>query len=614
MFAPTACANDEPAREDLSEHFIDAPRPESDKTADDVAPVGFRYVARVRNAPSPEIKKLMQEVSALRANQNKPVSGSAVLVRRSRSDIAKLEQVLESEGYYDGSVELRIDESVKPVEVLLVVDAGRRFVFGEIRTEMADGSDLPADEQLIRELSRLEEGKPVRAADIVDAERLLLAGFGEIGQPFAKISDRKVTVDHATDEVDVYLQFESGPKVTFGEIVFEGLEAIERQYVRNRLPWEKGDPYRATDLAEGRKAIQETGRFSTVRVRHAPQWNEDLSVPILIYLEEADFRSLGIGVEYNSDTGAGANTFWEHRNVRGKAERLRIGGAVTEIGWSADLQWRKRDFWKKDYVLEYYLGYEREDTDGYYAEIASTSIALGIPVGEYSHLKGGALFEYGPVESGARDVDGNRRQDETFILVGLPLRFRRASVENILEPRDGTRFDLTTTPYLEAIGSDLTFIVNRGTFSFYLPVPFLERSVLANRVSAGAILGAERNEVPANKRFYAGGGGSIRGFEYQSVGPRDAGHDPIGGRSLFESGTELRIRLLDWFGIVGFFEGGSVFSSTVPDFEETMRWGAGGGLRFYTAIGPFRVDVGTPVNPRGSDDSVQFYISLGEAY
>jgi translocation and assembly module TamA len=577
-------------------------------------PTGFRYVARVRNAPSPEIKKLMQEVSNLRAKQDKPVSGSAVLVRRSRSDIAKLEQVLDSEGYYDGSVELSIDEEESPVEVLLVVDAGRRFVFADIRTEMTDGSPLPADESLVRQLSRIERGKPARSADIVDAERLLLAGFAEIGRPFARIADRAIEVDHATDEVDVFLQFESGPEVTFGEVVYEGLESIPQTYVRNRLPWKSGDRYRAKDIADARRALQATGLFATVRLRHAPTWNEDHSVPIHVYLEEADFRTLGIGVEYNSDTGAGANTFWEHRNFRGKAERLRIGGEVTEIGWGANLEWRKRDFWRKDFVLEYDLGYETEDTDGYETEIVATSIGLDVPVAQHSHLKGGVLFEYGPVTSGARDASGERRQDETFTLVGLPLRFRRVTVENILEPREGTRFELTTTPYLEPLGSDLTFVSNRGTFSFYLPLPRLERSILANRISAGAILGAERNEVPVNKLFFAGGGGSIRGYEYQSVGPLDADDDPIGGRSLFETGTELRIRILDWFGIVGFFEGGSVFSTKVPDFDETLRWGAGGGLRFYTGIGPFRVDVGTPVNPRSSDDSVQFYISLGEAY
>jgi translocation and assembly module TamA len=126
--------------------------------------------------------------------------------------------------------------------------------------------------------------------------------------------------------------------------------------------------------------------------------------------------------------------------------------------------------------------------------------------------------------------------------------------------------------------------------------------------------GAERDEIPADIRFYAGGGGSIRGYAYQSVGPTQ-NNEPIGGRSLITMSAELRIKITEKMGLVAFVDGGSAFESAFPDFEETLQWGGGLGFRYFTAIGPLRLDVGIPINRRaGIDDSFQIYVSIGQAF
>jgi translocation and assembly module TamA len=140
------------------------------------------------------------------------------------------------------------------------------------------------------------------------------------------------------------------------------------------------------------------------------------------------------------------------------------------------------------------------------------------------------------------------------------------------------------------------------------------RFVLAGRATLGSLVGEETDNVPADKRLYAGGGGSIRGYEYQSVGPLDADGDPLGGRSLIELNAEVRIRVTDQVGLVPFVDGGMVFDSVYPDFEEDLRWAAGLGVRYFTAFGPLRVDIAIPLNKREFDDSFQFYISLGQAF
>jgi translocation and assembly module TamA len=138
--------------------------------------------------------------------------------------------------------------------------------------------------------------------------------------------------------------------------------------------------------------------------------------------------------------------------------------------------------------------------------------------------------------------------------------------------------------------------------------------VLAGRTAVGSIVGEPRSDIPANLRVYAGGGGSVRGFGYQLAGELDDDDKPIGGRSLVELGGEVRVRITESIGVVAFVDAGTVYSSATPDFSETLRVGAGPGLRYFSPIGPLRLDVGFPLNPRDSDDTWQLYISIGQAF
>ncbi len=119
--------------------------------------------------------------------------------------------------------------------------------------------------------------------------------------------------------------------------------------------------------------------------------------------------------------------------------------------------------------------------------------------------------------------------------------------------------------------------------------------------------------MPPQRRFYAGGGGSVRGYDYQAASPRDANGDIIGGLSYFEASAELRIKITDTIGVVPFFDMGSAFSSEMPDFD-SLKYSAGIGLRYYTAIGPLRVDFAVPLNPGPDDGSYGVYVSLGQAF
>jgi translocation and assembly module TamA len=128
-------------------------------------------------------------------------------------------------------------------------------------------------------------------------------------------------------------------------------------------------------------------------------------------------------------------------------------------------------------------------------------------------------------------------------------------------------------------------------------------------------VGESTASLPANKRFYAGGGSSIRGYRFQSVGPLGPANTPLGGRALFEVSTELRVKVTDTIGGVIFIDGGNVYDGELPDFSTNLQWAAGFGGRYFTAFGPVRLDFGFPLNGRdGVDDFMQFYISIGQAF
>jgi len=578
----------------------------------------LRYGVTFTGARDSRILGLIKTVSRLESEKHKGVANAVALERRAAGDVKRCIGVLNSEGYYDAAVDYRIDAKKGTATVAVRVDPGPRYPVSEVTVHLvgvvADEGPIAKDLQRFRSIV----GTPARARDILDAETTLVTGVISRGYPLARITAERYVADHAIDAVRVDVSLDTGPPARFGRITFVGLVDVKEAYARNRLPWKDGETYDPAKVDRGRRELGATGLFSHVRIDHADHLDADGTLPMTVTLAEGKFRTVAVGVRYDSMLGMGGGASWEHRNVLGGGERFRVTGDVAESGYSGTLTWREPDFLRPRYTLSYGAGYELEDTTAYEIQRAYTGVALEVPISDTLVTTGGISLEWSPVQTKAREsISGERDQDKTFVLLGFPLTVIRSTTDSLLEPTRGTRVELSVTPYTEISGGDLAFSVLRMTPSFYLPFqpPLLRRAVLATRLSVGSIEGAKRDQVPADKRFYAGGGGSIRGYEYQRVGPLDDGDEPLGGRSLLEVGTELRLRITDSFGIVGFFEGGNVYPSLYPDLDDVIRWGTGGGVRYYSPVGPFRLDIGTPVNGRdGIDHTVQVYISLGEAF
>ncbi len=192
----------------------------------------------------------------------------------------------------------------------------------------------------------------------------------------------------------------------------------------------------------------------------------------------------------------------------------------------------------------------------------------------------------------------------------MPISLTYDGSDNLLDPHRGFRLTGRASPELSFNGDIFGYMKLQAEASAYLPLG--DRVTLAGRGHVGTIAGAAQRDIAPTRRFYAGGGGSVRGYGFQAVGPQAADGTPTGGDSIVEASAEVRVRFGD-FGVVPFFDAGEVDTSLVPRFRN-VRYGAGLGFRYYTGFGPVRIDVATPANPRPGDARVQFYVSIGQAF
>jgi translocation and assembly module TamA len=353
--------------------------------------------------------------------------------------------------------------------------------------------------------------------------------------------------------------------------------------------------------------LRSTALFSTIRVSTAESLEADGKLPVTIDVLERPHRSIGAALSYSTDLGLGGELFWEHRNLFGRNEQLKITGSAKGSEQFGKMEYRKPTFLARNQTLLTEGNAAKRDTDAYDQRIGSVRIALERKY--RSRWRGvlGVIGEYDWID----DNEGERE----FQLGGLDIRASRRTTDDALNPTRGTTLELTATPYAGTGDATLRFARFIAGGSAYYAVDNKKRFVVAGRLRAGSIVGESTAALPADKRFYAGGGGSIRGYEFQAVGPLDSDDDPLGGRSLFETSGELRIRVWENFGVVPFVDAGTVFDNPYPAFDETLRWSAGLGLRYFTDFGPLRVDVAFPINGRdGVDDTFELYISIGQAF
>jgi translocation and assembly module TamA len=598
----------------FSEDGEEPPAEAAGETGEEDSVPGLDYSVEILGVEDSDLKGLLEKSSQLFALIERPPATRGGVRRRAEGDMERFGATLRSEGYYAATSTFEIvedtapktDDGAAPVVVRISVDPGPAYKLSEVAVRypetVAEVSDLPRDADDLD----LEIGMRARAVAILTAQNNLILDLKNLGYPFAEVTDRKTTIRHDEAIMRVAFEADPGPLAHFGAVSIEGTEEVDEDYARVLLTWQDGDLFSREAVDATRRELLRSGLFASAKINLAEAVDAEGRLPVTIDVLEAKHRSVGFGAKYSTGEGAGVETFWEHRNFFGRGERLRVTATAAQIEQMLDGAFRKPNFLQRDQALLANLAVRHANTDAFDEVSAASFAGLERPLGENWTVTGGLANEYLVID----DDDGER----TFLLFGLPGTARRDTTDNLLNPSKGTRLTLSLTPWVGTLDESLTWLNGFTSGSAYYAIDQEARFVLAGRGKLGVIVGEDTAALPANKRFYAGGGGSVRGYEFQKVGPLDDDDDPLGGRSVIEVGAEVRARVTESVGLVPFIDGGMVYDDAYPDFSEEILWAAGLGVRYFTAIGPVRFDLAFPLNGRDVDDSFQFYISIGQAF
>ena len=569
------------------------------------------YEVRLEGDLPKATRDLIEKSSALMTQKDRPPASYAALSKRVDDDIGRFKDVLASEGYYEPDVEATIDAEVEPAQVVVSIDPGALFHLETVDIRYQPAEPVTAVPTTAADVG-LSIGDRAAGAPLVDAERRLVRQLNENGYPNARIVDRQYLGNRDTKTVTATWTVDTGPLARFGELQITGLKDVDPDYVHRIADWKPGTLYDIREIERVRTTLSKTRLFATI----TPPPREDVPVedgvvPVTFEVSEGPPRSVGVGVYYSTDEqGPGGSLSWEHRNLFGSAESLRVRVEGSRIRQFADADFRKPAFLELDQSALANLRVERNDTDAYVGTTASGFAGLERRFLDHWSISAGPTFIYVNIERSAGGDQGNQ-----FLLGGARTRLAYDSRDDKLNPTKGLNGSMGLSPFTSMALTSTRYVTTEAALAGYQSAFEDDRLVLAARGRIGSIYGSSRSQVPASQRFYAGGGGSVRGYKFQSIGPLDSNNDPLGGRSLVEVNAEARIRIIGPFGIVPFIDGGQVYEEIYPRLSsDDLQWAGGLGLRYYSPVGPIRFDIAFPINPRGIDDPFQFYISIGQAF
>lgn len=541
------------------------------------------------------------------------------LMAAARAEYGRLLGLLYEEGYFAPVIRVRVDgrEAVEvstlrpPARIGRIevdVDLGPQFRFG--RTEVAPlspGTDLPA---------AFARGEIARSTAVRDAAAAALDGWRAQGHALAAPAAQEVVANHPERRLDVAIRLDPGPRLAFGRLRPQGATATRPERIAAIAGLPAGSVYdpASLDAAEGR--LRRTGTFASVSLRPAEAANPDGTIDIDALLEEAPPRRIGAGAELDSESGLGLSGFWLHRNLRGGAERLRleaaldgIGSRVRGLGYTIDLRFTRPATLRADTDLELGLRAVRLDERDFAADQFTAEARLARRWSERLTVSAALQARLEQARFGpARSLQGD------FGTLGLEL---AATLDTRDQPLDATRGFYTSvalTPFA-GLGAARSGVRLRLDARSYADLGTGGRLVLAGRLQAAAVVGPSPGATPREFLSYSGGGGTVRGLPFQSLGV-GAGGVASGGQGFAALSAEARLRLTEAFQVAGFVDAGAVSERA---FGGASGWhaGAGVGLRYRTPVGPLRLDLATPVrrNPGAAGArSLQLYVGIGQAF
>ena len=580
----------------------------------------------------PDGESAAADASRLYGGRDEPVPGSAGLLSRAKGDYRRILAGLYDAGRYGPTISITIDgqqASSIPAgtqfrdgaNVVVEVDPGPLYRFGT--TEIGNrappgtiGDRVPSPESV-----GFERGEVAKAGVVKTARQIAVREWRQQGYPKAEVTATDARAIHPDDRLDVRLGVDEGPYARYGETRVEGTRRMDPDFVAYMTDLPEGEEFDPDDIERARKRLDRLGVFSLRRIEEG-EVNTAGLMPMNVIVAERKLRRIEAGVTASTIDGIGLETSWLHRNLFGRGEQLRLEAELGGIGASGvdddddfvdrldygfGINFKKPGIFTPDTDL-LLNAYARRQVNETFRE---TSVGGSAIVENYLtadiKLRYGLLYRYGEFEDGF----GTRDFSTLTALFDGQFDFR----DSELDPTRGTYFAASVSPFYEFRRESAGVkLVAEGRA--YYDFSDEGRSVLAGRLKAGSIFGPGLDDLAPDIGFLTGGGGSVRGYAYKSIGVDGLGldGDTVAGRSLLEASLEFRQRFGENFGAVAFVDAGVVSADSFTSFDQDVRVGAGLGLRYYTGLGPIRLDVAIPLNPGPDDGRYGIYAGIGHAF
>ncbi|WP_232305394.1 BamA/TamA family outer membrane protein [Erythrobacter dokdonensis] len=581
-----------------------------------------------------EFIERFRELSTLRQLDGDK-DGAPQVAARARADEELLGEMLRTYGYYGGEVvrqlsggrRARGDEGdangsvASEPSVRYDLLPGTRYAFGSINFGPLERLS-ETDSKRLRAAFGIAPGDPLYADRIVDRELELRVALGETGYPFATVAEPELLIDHARQEGDLTLAVEPAGQYAFGQVVSGDPSFLSGRHLARIARFAPGDIYRQSLETDLRRAIIATGLVSSVTVTPRevapPADGEPGEVALDVDFERAPVRTIAGAIGYGTEDGFKVEGRWEHRNLFPPEGALRLRGILGTREALASIGVRRNNFRGRDQVLTADLFASdiktlAVDSRGFGMRATFEKVSNILFQKPVSWQLGGELLYTDERNRLARNSTIQLPR-QAFLIGGVFGSLTLDESDDLLDPSSGYRATMFVAPEVSrSEGREVFYLRAQADASYYKS---LGAAVLAGRVRAATIQGARFFEIAPSRRLYAGGGGSVRGYGFQGVGPVNDRGEPTGGGSLVEVSVEARIETPLLGGaveVVPFFDAGTVSLGSTPDFR-FIKYGAGLGVRYKTTFGPIRVDVATPLNPGQFDSPVVVYVSLGQAF
>ncbi len=568
-----------------------------------------------------ELARRLREASLMIAADAEDVTDPQELLAAARADYGRLIGALYNRGHFGGIINILVDgreaAEIPPLAQIgeissidITVRPGPAYLFDQAAVvPLAPGTDLPEG---------FAVGQPARTPLIEDAARAAVSAWRDVGRAKADIAEQQVTARHDEERLSVRIGIAPGPVVTFGDLILRGDRSVRPERLRAIAGLPTGEVFSPAELAAAERRLRRTEVFSSVALTEAETLGPGDTLEIAATLAAFPRRRFGFGAEVSTVEGLTLTSYWLNRNLLGGAERLRIDGAVSGLGggtggidYSLAARFGRPATFRPNVDLFVIAELAHLDEPDFTSDIATLGFGLARTVNERFSTDIGLTARYSQVEddeSRLNEPDDTR----TYALLSLPIGALYDGRDDRLNAKAGIFADIEVAPFLGL--NDETDSGARLTFdarTYYSPGTS-RRVTLAGRVQGGSILGADLTGVPNDYRFYTGGGGTVRGQDYQSLGVVLPSGTETGGLSFLALSTELRAEVTDRIGLVAFADIGIVGRDAFPDGDSEDHAGAGLGLRYLTPIGPIRLDVAAPLS--GDSEGVEVYVGIGQSF